>query len=93
MPMKKGLLNPGALELCGRIIPQDIGIEWSCYKEFEALFNGESERGHLPGRTPAAHKGTFGRLLNIAGSLSYSGAAVMSTRAALRSGTGLCTQP
>lgn len=89
--MKKGLLNPEALELCGRIIPQDIGIEWSCYKEFEALFNGESERGHLPERTPGAHKGTFGRLLNIAGSLSCSGAAVMSTRAALRSGTGLCT--
>lgn len=89
--MKKGLLNPAALELCGRIIPQDIGIDWSCYKEFEAIFDGDYSRGVLPERTPGAHKGTFGRLLNIAGSLSYSGAAVMSTRAALRSGTGLCT--
>ena len=89
--MKKGLLNPAALELCGRIIPQDIGIDWSCFKEFEAIFNGDYSRGVLPPRTVGAHKGTFGRLLNIAGSLSYSGAAVMSTRAALRSGTGLCT--
>jgi len=89
--MKKGLLNPAALDILGRIIPHDIGIDWSCYKEFEALFDGEYSRGVLPERTPGAHKGTFGRLLNIAGSLSYSGAAVMSTRAALRSGTGLCT--
>ncbi len=89
--MKRGLLNPAALNILGRIIPHDIGIDWSCYKEFEALFDGESSRGVLPERTPGAHKGTFGRLLNIAGSLSYSGAAVMSTRAALRSGTGLCT--
>lgn len=89
--MKKGLLNPAALELCGEIIPQDIGIDHSCYKEFEAIFDSDHSRGVLPPRTPKAHKGTFGRLLNIAGSLSYSGAAVMSTRAALRSGTGLCT--
>lgn len=89
--MKKGLLNPAALELCGEIIPQDIGIDPSCFKEFEALFNGDCSRGVLPERTVGAHKGTFGRLLNIAGSLCYSGAAVMSTRAALRSGTGLCT--
>ena len=89
--MKKGLLNPAALELCGRIIPQDIGIDHSCYKEFEAIFDGDYSRGVLPPRTVGAHKGTFGRLLNIVGSLSYSGAAAMSTRAALRSGTGLCT--
>ncbi len=89
--MKKGLLNPGALELCGEIIPHDIGINSSCYKEFEAIFDNDYSRGVLPERTPGTHKGTFGRLLNIAGSLCYSGAAVMSTRAALRSGTGLCT--
>ncbi len=89
--MKKGLLNPEALERCGRIIPHDIGIEDSCFKEFEAIFNGEYSRGVLPPRTSTANKGTFGRLLNIAGSLCYSGAAAMSTCAALRSGTGLCT--
>ncbi|MBD5129305.1 MAG: NAD(P)H-hydrate dehydratase [Ruminococcaceae bacterium] len=89
--MKKGLLNPSALEVCGRMIPQEIGIDDSCFKEFEAIFNGGCSRGVLPPRTVGAHKGTFGRLLNIAGSLCYSGAAVMSTRAALRSGTGLCT--
>lgn len=89
--MKKGLLNPEALDKCGRIIPHDIGIEDSCFKEFEAILNGDYSRGVLPPRTSTANKGTFGRLLNIAGSQCYSGAAVMSTRAALRSGTGLCT--
>ncbi|MCM1167388.1 MAG: NAD(P)H-hydrate dehydratase [Lachnospiraceae bacterium] len=89
--LKKGLLNPEALELSGEPIPQDIGVDGRCYKEFEALFCGSHARGVLPERTPSSHKGTFGRLLNIAGSLCYSGAAVMSTRAALRSGAGLCT--
>lgn len=89
--MKKGLLVPEALERCGRIIPHDIGINDSCFKEFEAVFNDERSRGVLPPRTSTANKGTFGRLLNIAGSQCYSGAAVMSTRAALRSGAGLCT--
>lgn len=89
--MKKGLLNPACRRMLGEIIPHDIGINGSCYKEFEGMFSGESCRRALPKRAPDANKGTFGRLLNIAGSLSYSGAAVMSTRAALRSGTGLCT--
>jgi len=37
------------------------------------------------------HKGTFGHALMIAGSEGRSGAAVLATRAALRSGTGLVT--
>ena len=40
-------------------------------------------------RAPSSHKGTFGSLLNIAGSLRYFGAAALSTRAALRTGAGL----
>jgi len=44
----------------------------------------------LPPRPVDSHKGTFGRLLNISGSLRYRGAAVLSCLGALRSGTGLC---
>lgn len=88
---KKGLLVPAAMELLGNFETLDIGIDESCFKGFEAAFNDDASRGALPPRTRTSHKGTFGRLLNIAGSLTCSGAAVMSTRAALRSGTGLCT--
>lgn len=88
---KKGLLEPSAMELLGEFELLDIGIPDGCYKSFEAVIGDEAQRGVLPKRTAVCHKGTFGRLLNIAGSLQCSGAAVMSTRAALRSGTGLCT--
>lgn len=88
---KKGLLAPKAMELLGDFETLDIGIYGSCFKEFEAMITSDGSRGVLPARTRTSHKGTFGRLLNIAGSLNCSGAAIMSTRAALRSGAGLCT--
>jgi NAD(P)H-hydrate epimerase len=43
----------------------------------------------LPSRPPRAHKGTFGRLLVIAGSLEYAGAALLTGLGAARAGAGL----
>jgi NAD(P)H-hydrate epimerase len=45
----------------------------------------------LPERSKRGHKGTFGKLLVIAGSLNYAGAAVLVVRAAGRAGAGLIT--
>jgi len=45
----------------------------------------------LPTRPPRAHKGTFGKLLVIAGSLDYAGAALLVCRGAGRAGAGLVT--
>jgi NAD(P)H-hydrate epimerase len=45
----------------------------------------------LPERPPRAHKGTFGKLLVIAGSLDYAGAALLVCRGAGRAGAGLVT--
>ena len=45
----------------------------------------------LPRRDPRGHKGTFGRVVVVAGSLDYAGAALMSGAAALRAGSGLVT--
>lgn len=45
----------------------------------------------LPERPERGHKGTFGRLLVIAGSLDYAGAALLVCRAAGRAGAGLVT--
>ncbi|MBU1871910.1 MAG: NAD(P)H-hydrate dehydratase [Candidatus Omnitrophica bacterium] len=42
-------------------------------------------------RRPAAHKGELGHILILAGCLQYSGAAVLSSAAAMRSGAGLVT--
>lgn len=43
----------------------------------------------LPARPPRAHKGTFGRLLIVAGSLEYAGAALLTGLGAIRAGVGL----
>jgi NAD(P)H-hydrate epimerase len=44
---------------------------------------------HLPARPADAHKGTFGKVLVVAGSVGMSGAAVLAGSAALRGGAGL----
>ena len=43
----------------------------------------------LPRRDRNAHKGSFGRVLIVAGSVGYTGAPVLAANAALRSGAGL----
>jgi ADP-dependent NAD(P)H-hydrate dehydratase / NAD(P)H-hydrate epimerase len=43
----------------------------------------------LPPRPPRAHKGTFGRLLVVAGSMEYAGAALLAGLGAARAGAGL----
>jgi len=43
----------------------------------------------LPKREEFSHKGTFGRVLNIAGSDNYTGAAYLSSVSALKTGCGL----
>jgi NAD(P)H-hydrate epimerase len=43
----------------------------------------------LPRRAPAGHKGTYGKVLVVAGSRGMSGAAVLCGRAALRAGAGV----
>ena len=45
----------------------------------------------LPRRAPDTHKGDYGRVLIVAGSLGRSGAAYLAAMAALRSGAGLVT--
>jgi NAD(P)H-hydrate epimerase len=45
----------------------------------------------LPARDPHGHKGTFGSLGIVAGSLDYAGAALLTGSAALRTGCGVVT--
>ena len=90
--MKKGLLVPSCADMLGETALLDIGITPECYgEEFTARLTDESFRNPFPPRMRTSHKGSFGRLLNIAGCFCYNGAAAMSTKAALRTGVGLCT--
>ena len=79
----------GALEVCAIGSPaalvEEIGrgtLRWA----------GPDEFAGLPlVRSVKSHKGTFGHVLLVAGSLGKSGAAILSSRGALRAGAGLVT--
>ena len=50
---------------------------------------GELVRRLLPRRDPEGHKGAFGKVLCLCGSVGYTGAPVFASRGAVRSGAGL----
>jgi hypothetical protein len=55
------------------------------------VLDDRAAAGLLPERPARAHKGTFGKVLVLAGSLDYAGAALLVCRAAGRAGAGLVT--
>ena len=89
---KRGLLlYPGAAS-AGRVVVADIGIPEQLlegYAASEQLITGQSVQALLPARPQQSNKGTYGRLLLLAGSPGMSGAAVLAAEAALRGGAGL----
>ncbi|MCR5816217.1 MAG: NAD(P)H-hydrate dehydratase [Ruminococcus sp.] len=88
---KVGMALSPTREYCGEIEVCDIGIK----KEYEnsSFITYEPDEEMLtkllPARPAGAHKGDFGRLLIIAGSENYYGAAAMAANAALRCGVGI----
>ena len=55
------------------------------------LITRDQLRMLIPPRAPDAHKGDFGRVLIVAGSVGKTGAAALAAQGALRSGAGLVT--
>jgi NAD(P)H-hydrate epimerase len=55
------------------------------------LLDADLAASLLPVRDPRGHKGTFGRVTVVAGSLDFAGAALMAGAAALRAGSGIVT--
>jgi len=64
---------------------------WTPPVDGAELLDDQIAAGLLPARDKRAHKGSFGKLLVIAGSLDYAGAALLVCRAAGRTGAGLVT--
>ena len=84
------LLYPGA-EYAGGITVADIGFPEEAANQagLDTFYYETADLRRLPARRTNSHKGSYGKVLIIAGSKGMSGAAVLSAKAAYRSGTGL----
>jgi len=89
---KPGLFKfPGA-ERVGEITVADIGMPADlAEKAASEYIPSEWVKSVLPERPPQANKGSFGRVLVVAGSINYIGAAYLACSGALRVGAGLVT--
>lgn len=70
----------------------DIGLHQATHRAFDSKFfltTAADARSMLKATSAFAHKGSYGQLQLVAGSKGMYGAAIMSGRAALRSGVGL----
>ena len=87
------LLYP-ARNYCGRIKVVPVGYPdalWEGVTPIARVVENNWVAQHLPARRRDGHKGTFGHVLIVAGSLGMSGAAILCAAGALRAGAGLVT--
>ena len=92
---KVPLVLPPAENKAGEVVIADIGIPNGIFEELDGprleLLTREQMRALLPPRAVDAHKGDFGRVLVVSGSVGKTGAAVLCAQGALRAGAGLVT--
>lgn len=84
--LKPGLLSDGALQHVGQLWLVDLGLPRTLLDALPGRLNHQSLPPLLP---PDAHKGGLGTCMIVAGSPTMSGAAILATRAACRTGVGL----
>jgi NAD(P)H-hydrate epimerase len=90
--IKAGLLRFPASQLAGALEVVDIGLPeglpaWE--RVMRETVTESAVRGWMPERPPDGHKGTFGTVCVAAGSVNFTGAALLSASAAYRIGAGL----
>lgn len=89
--MKQGLLLFPGCEYAGNVIVADIGFPTTAIDSVKPqIFSyDKSDLRKLPERKAHSNKGTFGKVLIVAGSTNISGACFFSAKAAYRTGAGL----
>jgi NAD(P)H-hydrate epimerase len=92
--VKQGLLRMPGYALAGEIRVVSIG-DLEPLKSWQSIRNEVADQEAvatlLPRRDLDSHKGTFGTAIIAAGSLNYTGAALLAGKAAYRIGAGLVT--
>lgn len=95
---KRGQLQNDGLRVCGELIVADIGIPQAVVEAEDIgcqLLKKTYLAQVLKPRIRESHKGTYGHLLTIGGSLGMSGSITLTNNGALRSGAGVvsCAVP
>lgn len=80
-------LNDG-IDCCGELLLADIGIDSSTAEKCVGLLESTDIFPLFPRRKRNSNKGTYGKASILAGSVSYSGAPILTATASLRSGAG-----
>lgn len=90
--LKRGLLLWPGRGYAGTIVVAPIGLgSLDEAVTMSELLTATQARSFLPARPADAHKGVFGKVLVLAGSINYPGAAALACAGAQRSGAGLVT--
>jgi ADP-dependent NAD(P)H-hydrate dehydratase / NAD(P)H-hydrate epimerase len=91
---KWGHVLPPGCDAVGELMVADIGIPTRALEKAGfglALLEDADVASAFPPRPPGSHKGRFGHVLVVAGSVGKTGAAVLAATGALRTGAGLVT--
>jgi NAD(P)H-hydrate epimerase len=92
---KLPLVIPPGEALAGDLIIADIGIPQAVIADLDGpwveLITKTAMRGLVEPRSATSHKGDYGRIVVVAGSVGKTGAAHLAAAGALRSGAGLVT--
>jgi len=90
--LKQGLFNSPDADRAGKITVADIGIpEYIAASVATELITSRWAGSIMPRRPLLANKGSFGKVLVVAGSINYIGAAYLAGSGAMRAGAGLVT--
>ena len=92
-PKQGQFIFPGAAAIGELVVvdigsPEDLDVAKTIQTE---LVTANLVKGLFPPRPLDGHKGTFGKAMIVAGSVNYTGAAVLAGEAAYRAGAGLVT--
>jgi NAD(P)H-hydrate epimerase len=88
---KVGTICYPGKSLCGKVVVADIGYPNGLCEtlKIKSRCCTTEDFARIPKRSPSGNKGTFGKILIVAGSDKYCGAAILSCLAAYRMGAGM----
>lgn len=86
---KLGMMIYPGRDYCGTIKVADLGIPFEKSEECQIITYDEQDLKKIPTRKGNSHKGTYGKVLVIAGSPDICGAAYLAAAGAYRIGAGL----